>query len=89
MKKPFKFKERVIVSKEASWPNNKAPKNRKGRVWQRDDGDGFAVSVRLDENIGGHDIHTPGHDSGPGVHCKPGHGWNFPREDIRRIKNQK
>jgi hypothetical protein len=82
MNKPFKFKERVIVSKKYNeWPGwGLVPKVRTGRVWVKDDGSKNYVSIRFDADIGGHDINDPG----DGPRCVYGHGWNVPREYVRR-----
>ena len=88
MSKPFKFGEKVIVLKAyGNWPEE-APKNRKGRVWQHDRGDDI-IGIRFDENVGGHDIHTPGEDVPLGAHCKHGHGWFVEREFVSRIKSKR
>jgi len=85
--KPFKFKERVVVSRaNDDWPGG-IPKNRMGRVWQRDEGDyvhAFCLAIRFDQNIDGHNLSVGG-----GPRCKRGHGWNVERRFIRRLPPKK
>jgi len=79
MRKLFKFKEQVIVSKaNDDWPGGNCPKNRKGRVWEVDD-DNNSLAVRFDANIGGHNL------SASGKPCVKGHGWYIERKYIRPI----
>ena len=80
MPKPFKFKERVIVSKA----NDEFGPSGPGKIWEHDDGEKDSLGVRFDKNVGGHDLGLCYEPS-----CLRGHGWYVERQFIRRLPAKK
>jgi hypothetical protein len=82
MPKPFKFKERVIVSNPLGLPSEAQKGPHAGRIWELDDMRAEILGVRFDKNVGGHtlSVTTP---------CANGHGWYIKRQFIRRLPAKK